>query len=85
LRSIIPGGIFSTHGGDATKEQAYRHLRYPPHFISIEMLPFAGSDLLAPTKEVSGRDQDPDPFFPTLLALTRKYPDHLSKAQAFPA
>ncbi|MCB9807394.1 hypothetical protein H6768_06015 [Candidatus Peribacteria bacterium] len=70
LRSFIPGGIFHVDGADATRQHAYRKVQKSPDCISIEMIPFAGSDAILNSEEKSGANINPDPFIPTLVALT---------------
>lgn len=70
LRSFVPGGIFHVHGADATREYAYRKIPNNPSYVSIEMIPFAGTDMIISPDEKSGANKHADPFIPTLVALT---------------
>lgn len=72
LRSFVPGGTFHIHGADATKQHGYRKVTSTPDFVSIEMIPFAGTDMIISPEEKSWTNINPDPFIPTLLALTWK-------------
>lgn len=62
------------HGGDATKESGYRKIPKRPDFVSIEMLPYEGSDMALERQEKSGNNIHPDPFLPSLFMLSQKFP-----------
>lgn len=46
LRSIVPGSVFHIHSVDATRDHAYRKIPKAPNFVSIEMLPYEGSEMI---------------------------------------
>jgi hypothetical protein len=83
LRSFVPGGVFHLHGADATRDYAYKKIPNRPDFVSIEMIPFAGSDMIINSQEKSGANTHADPFVPTLFALSGKFP-HLIDIACFP-
>lgn len=73
LRRIIQGNVFDVHGTDATRSHSYKKMSHKPDFVSIEMLPQPGSDLIFEARDESGKTKHHDPFLPTVRTLVEKY------------
>lgn len=73
LRRLVPGNIFHIQEVDSTKANAYRKISHRPDFVSIEMLPQPGSDLVFDARDDSGNSNHHDPFLPTVQTLVQKY------------
>ncbi len=83
LRSIVPGSVFHIHSADATRDHAYKKIPKAPNFVSIEMLPYGGSEMIAHPQYSSWANTHPDPLIPSVFALCRRF-SNLVRANTFP-
>lgn len=85
LRKLIPGQFFHMHRADATRVNGYKKISGKPDFISIEMLPQPGTDLIFEIPRgmpwiIANRD----PLIPSIRALVQKY-SWLAQVHTFPS